>query len=94
MLTSAHIKTVMRRRIPFIHEEQSGDEVFGFFRRIHKLLFLKVPLTGQDVIQGLVVIVTKEGTETAQTVGKRRTAVSISSFVHACARACAFTYSM
>lgn len=62
----------MTRWIPFIHDEQSGDEVFGFFGCICKLGLIKVPLTGQDVVQSLVVIITKEWTEPAQTNGERQ----------------------
>lgn len=53
--------------IPFIYNEQPGDKIFGFLGRIYKLLFLEVPLTGQNVIQSLVVVIAKEGTETTQT---------------------------
>lgn len=40
--------------------KQTGDEVFGLIRNVCKLLLLKVPLTGQDVVQCLVVIVPQE----------------------------------
>lgn len=49
-----------------VDKKKPGDEVFGFFRCFYKLLLLEVPLTGQDVIQGLVVIVPKKGTESTQ----------------------------
>lgn len=61
---------MVKRKIPFIGDEHPGDEVFGFVGRVYELGFVKAPLAGQDVIQSLVVIVTKEGTETAQTVRK------------------------
>ncbi len=77
-----------RRWIPFIGDEQPRDEVFGFFRCIYKLLFLKVPLAGQDVIQSLIVVITEEGTETAQPVRKRQTVINVilCIFVHAFVR--------
>lgn len=53
--------------LPFVHNQQSGDEVFGLLRRVRKLWLIKVPLTGQDVVQGLVVVIAKERTETTQT---------------------------
>ncbi len=53
--------------------QQAGDEVFGLVRDVCKLLLLKVPLTGQDVVQCLVVIIpqkrrqaTEPGTKEAQ----------------------------
>lgn len=52
--------------IPFIHNEHPGDEVFGLLRRICKLWLIKVPLGGQNVVEGLVVIITKEWRQTAQ----------------------------
>lgn len=58
--------------IPFIHNEHPGDEVLGILGRICKLRLIKVPLTGQDVVQSLVVIVTKEWAETAQTNRERQ----------------------
>lgn len=57
--------------IPFIYDEQPGDEVLGILRRICKLWLIEVPLTGQDVVQSLIVIVTKEWAETAQTNRER-----------------------
>lgn len=46
--------------------QQTGDEVLGFTRDVFKLLLLKVPLTGQDVVQGLVVIVAKKWRQAAE----------------------------
>lgn len=63
--------------IPFIYNKEPGDKIFGFLRRIYKFLFLKVPLTGQDVVQSLVVIITKEGTETTQPNRKIQTVINI-----------------
>lgn len=83
-------KTVIqgRRLIPFVYNEESFDEVFGLLGRIYKLWFIKVPLTGQDVIQSLVVIITKEGTETTQTNMERqiviRTGLCMSVYVFEC----------
>lgn len=57
--------------IPFIHDEHPGDEVFGLLRRICKLWLIKVPLGGQNVVEGLVVIIAKERRETAQANRKR-----------------------
>lgn len=37
--------------------KQTSDEVFGFLRDVRELLLLKVPLTGQNIVQGLVVVV-------------------------------------
>lgn len=54
---------------PFVYHQHSGDEIFGLFRRVRKLRLIKVPLTGQDVVQGLVVVVAEERTETTQTGG-------------------------
>lgn len=71
----------MKEWIPFIHNEQPGDEILGILGRICKLWLIKVPLTGQDVVQSLVVIITKEWAETAQTNRERQLsfiAVSIS----------------
>lgn len=53
-------------RLPFVHDQQPGDEVFGLRRRVGKLRLVKVPLAGQDVVQGLVVVVAEERTQTAQ----------------------------
>lgn len=61
----------MRQQRPFIHDEHLGDEVFGFFGRICKLWLIKVPLGSQNVVEGLVVVVTEERRETAETERKR-----------------------
>lgn len=53
--------------LPLVYNQQSGDEVFGLLRRVRKLRLIKVPLTGQDVIQGLIVVIAKERTETTET---------------------------
>lgn len=50
----------------FALHQQTGDEVLGFIRDVFKLLLLKVPLTGQDVVQGLVVIVAKKWRQAAE----------------------------
>lgn len=71
-MVSSHQK---ERWLPFVYNQHPGDEVFGLLRRICELRLVKVPLTGQDVVQGLVVIVTKEGAETTQTSRENRTVV-------------------
>lgn len=46
--------------------QQEGDEVFGLVRDVRELLLLKVPLTGQDVVQRLVVVVAQKRRQTAE----------------------------
>lgn len=84
---------VYKIQIPFIYNQESGDEVFGFFWCIYKLLFLKVPPTGQDVIQSLIVIITEEGTQTAQT-SREKGKDDQQRFVDVRACFCVFTYSI
>lgn len=52
--------------------QQTGDEVLGFTRDVFKLLLLKVPLTGQDVVQGLVVIVAKKWRQAAESRSREK----------------------
>lgn len=54
---------------PFVYDQQSANEVSGLLRRVRKLRLVKVPLAGQDVVQGLIVVVAKERAETTQTGG-------------------------
>ena len=67
-----------RKPLPFIYNEESPDEVFGFLRCVNKLLFLKAPLAGQDVVQSLIVVIAKERTQTTQTNMKEERIISIS----------------
>lgn len=53
--------------------QQTRDEVFGFIRDVFKLLLLKVPLAGQDVVQGLVVIVAEKRRQAAETGAREHT---------------------
>lgn len=46
--------------------QQEGDEVFGLVRDVRKLLLFKVPLTGQDVVQCLVVVVPQKRRQAAE----------------------------
>lgn len=84
--------------LPLVYNQQSGDEVFGLLRRVRKLRLIKVPLTGQDVIQGLIVVITKERTETTETGrGKSdRCSHCVTMWAHGCPFlcACVFTHSM
>lgn len=80
--------------IPFIHDEHPGDEVFGLLRRICKLWLIKVPLGGQNVVEGLVVIVAKERRETAQANRKRLVFLNNSACVHLRALRCSLTACM
>lgn len=53
--------------------QQAGDEVLGFIRDVFKLLLLEAPLTGQDVVQGLVVIVAEKWRQAAEPGCRERT---------------------
>lgn len=46
--------------------QQTGDEVFGLIRNVRKFFLLKVPLTGQDVVQCLIVIIPQEWRQTTE----------------------------
>lgn len=74
--------------------QQTGDEVFGLIRNVRKLLLLKVPLTGQDVVQRLVVVIPQERRQAAEPGPRANTGQGCCCvFLCVCVRASA-TYSM
>ena len=55
-------------RSPLLLNEKLGDELPGLLRDILELLVLQVPPAGQNVVQGLGIVVAQEGGQAAESV--------------------------
>ena len=53
---------------PLLLNEKLGDELPGLLRDVLELLVLQVPPAGQDVVQGLGIVVAQEGGQATESV--------------------------
>lgn len=66
----AHISKI-QDYIPFFLDEKLWYEIFGLIRNISKFLIFKIPVTGQDIVEGLIVIITQKRRQSSEAEVKR-----------------------
>lgn len=57
--------------IPFFLDEKLWYEIFGLIRNVSKFLIFKIPVTGQDIVEGFIVIITQKRRQSSEAEVKR-----------------------
>lgn len=66
--------------IPFFLDEKFWDEIFRLIRNTSKFLIFKIPATGQDIVEGLIVIITQKRRQSTEAKVKKKKSSILLSF--------------